>query len=100
MVRWRKSHRAAQLSAKVYLSRFQKSNLGPFKESLHQGGYEFSPFDFEYLEAREYWLDFTEYLTAPEVPQSFGCGSKNRYPNGSLEGGNMDQNLRFAPPIV
>ncbi|CAJ1397720.1 unnamed protein product [Effrenium voratum] len=51
----------------VYLSRFQKSNLGPFKESLHQGGYEFSPFDFEYLEAREYWLDFTEYLTAPEV---------------------------------
>ena len=28
-----------------------------------------------------------------------GCGSKNRYQNGTLVSGNMDQNLRFAPPV-
>ena len=27
-------------------------------------------------------------------PQSYGCGSKTRYQNGSLVSGNMDQNLR------
>ena len=28
-----------------------------------------------------------------------GCGSKNRYQNGTLASGNLDQNLRFAPPV-
>ena len=30
---------------------------------------------------------------------SFGCGSKTRYQNGTLVSGNMDQNLRLAPPV-
>ena len=32
-------------------------------------------------------------------PQPRGSGSKNQYQNGTLVSGNMDQNLRFAPPV-
>ena len=28
-----------------------------------------------------------------------GCGSKNRYQNGTLVSANMDQTLRFAPAV-
>ena len=31
---------------------------------------------------------------------SYGCGSQNWYQNGPLVSGNMDQNPRFAPPMV
>ena len=31
---------------------------------------------------------------------AYGCCSKHRYENGTLVSGNMDQSLRFAPPIL
>ena len=31
---------------------------------------------------------------------SFGCGSKNRYHNGTLVSGNMDQNLRNSSCLI
>eukprot|EP00913_Durusdinium_trenchii_P023107 g21693.t1 len=34
-----------------------------FRQETHP----FSPFDFEYLEVREFWLDYTEYVTAPAI---------------------------------
>ena len=32
--------------------------------------------------------------------ESYGCGSKNRYPNGTLVGGHMDQNLRNPSCLI
>ena len=37
-----------------------------------------------------FWSHFFE-------PQPFGCGSKNRYQNGTLVSGHMDQNPRTQP---
>ncbi|CAK9045286.1 unnamed protein product [Durusdinium trenchii] len=60
-------------TAFTFLSRFQKSlTTGmPFKERLpemeEKETHPFSPFDFEYLEVREFWLDYTEYVTAPAI---------------------------------
>ena len=59
----------------------------------------------------EQFLSFTFWTPSPDLDRcyddpwpghraedAYGCGSKNRYQHGTLGSGNMDQNLRFAPP--
>ena len=36
----------------------------------------------------------------PSIVPSFGCGSKNRYQNGTLVSGNMDQHLRNPSSFI
>eukprot|EP00928_Gymnodinium_smaydae_P070784 TRINITY_DN54553_c0_g1_i1.p1 TRINITY_DN54553_c0_g1~~TRINITY_DN54553_c0_g1_i1.p1 ORF type:complete len:1204 (-),score=156.88 TRINITY_DN54553_c0_g1_i1:33-3110(-) len=55
-----------------YFSRFRKHMDGeqPWSEIRPGRGespHPYSPFQLEYLEAREYWLGFTEYVRAPHV---------------------------------
>ncbi|CAJ1356001.1 unnamed protein product [Effrenium voratum] len=59
--------------AVTYFARFRMNSAHegqPFSEHLpgrKSTPHPFSPFDLEFLEARQYWLRFTEYLRAPAV---------------------------------
>lgn len=62
----------------AYLARFQKSlaHDTPFDQQrgAPSAPHPFSPFDVQHLLAREYWLDYTEYLRAPALLH-FASGS-------------------------
>eukprot|EP00439_Symbiodinium_sp_Y106_P022273 s4410_g2.t1 len=53
----------------------EKAYRQPFGEQMISGRnspHQYSPFQLEYLEARDYWLQFTEYLRAPAVGRFSG----------------------------
>ncbi|CAE6912162.1 unnamed protein product, partial [Symbiodinium sp. CCMP2456] len=64
--------------ATTYFSRFKMNSAHdeqPFGEQMISGRnspHRYSPFELEYLEARDYWLQFTEYLRAPAVGRFAG----------------------------
>lgn len=64
--------------ATTYFSRFKMNSAHdeqPFGEQMISGRnspHQYSPFQLEYLEARDYWLQFTEYLRAPAVGRFSG----------------------------
>ena len=43
------------------------------------------------------WYRFERHTFEPRL---YGCGSKNRYQNGTLVSGNMDQNLRNSSCLI
>ncbi|CAK9042948.1 unnamed protein product [Durusdinium trenchii] len=65
------------------------SERGPWPSSPHP----FSPFDLEFLEARQYWLHFTEYVRAPAV-QHFASLPDLLLQVVELDGGLISKQMR------
>ena len=89
--------------AVTYFARFRMNSAHdgqPFSERFVSTwpaslpSHPFSPFDLEYLEAREYWLHFTEYMRAPAV-QHFASLPDLLLQVANLDGKSVSKKMRL-----